>query len=327
MDANIKKRIKDTKVKDQKRKKEEERTSLERNDKRLKGQRLLDNRRGTKRESLPSMEKNEKKNVKRKSKIEGPSYEIVNEEMKDVKLPKKKRQKKEKKDKETAFEKADKEQPGCSGQLEIGYHVKKKTEPSIVILDLETTGLICGGIIPHITQIAAMEFSSKKRFSKYICPELPISPHAQMLTGISWTGETLLYRGYPVKFVGIKTALKDFMTWLQKFPDVTIVAHNGRGFDFRVLSTAVHNCRLSDIFNSSLTGFCDSLDIFRNKYPQLKKHNQAFLAHHFGAGLHNAHNAVDDVETLYRILENACVTISDFMEHADDVECWQNENM
>lgn len=117
MDANIKKRIKDTKVKDQKRKKEEERTSLERNDKRLKGQRLLDNRRGTKGESLPSMEKNEKKNVKRKSKIEGPSYEIVNEEMKDVKLPKKKRQKKEKKDKETAFEKADEEQPGCSGQL------------------------------------------------------------------------------------------------------------------------------------------------------------------------------------------------------------------
>lgn len=235
---------------------------------------------------------------------------------------------------------------------EIGYHVKKITEPSIVILDLETTGLskllksekktlefekkllfyiigiyfsVCGGIIPHITQIAAMEYSSKKRFSKYICPELSISPHAEMLTGISWNGETLLYRGKPVECVGIKTALNDFMTWLQKFHDVTIVAHNGRRFDFKVLSTAVHNCRLSDIFNSSLTGFCDSLDIFRYKYPQLKKHTQAYLADHFGAGSYNAHNAVDDVETLNRILRNACVTISDLIKHSD--ECWENKGM
>lgn len=104
-----------------------------------------------------------------------------------------------------------------------------------------------------------MEYSSKKRISKYICPELSISPIAEMLTGISWNGETLLYRGKPVECVVIKTALNDFMTWLQKFHDVTIVAHNGRRFDFKVLSTAVHNCRLSDIFNSLLTGFCDSV--------------------------------------------------------------------
>lgn len=268
--------------------------------------------------------KKEKRHVKRKSKVKGPSYEIINEDTEDVKLPEKKRQKKEKK---TSFEVTDEEKPGCSHQLERGYHVKRSTEPSIVILDLETTGLICGGIIPHITQIAAMEYSSKKRFSKYICPELSISPHAEMLTGISWNGEALLYRGTPVECVGIKTALNDFMTWLQKFHDVTIVAHNGRRFDFKVLSTAVHNCRLSDIFNSSLTGFCDSLDIFRYKYPQLKKHNQAYLADHFGAGSYNAHNAVDDVETLNIILRNACVTISDFMDHSDDVECWENENM
>lgn len=186
---------------------------------------------------------------------------------------------------------------------------------------------VCGGIIPHITQIAAMECSSKKRFSKYICPELPISPHAKMLTGISWNGETLLHRGNRVKFVGIKTALKDFMTWLQKFRDVMIVAHNGWGFDFKVLSPAVHNCELSDIFNTSVTRFCDSLDIFRHKHPELGKHTQVFLAEHFNAGSYNAHNAVDDVETLYKILENACVTTSDFMEHSDDVECWENENM
>lgn len=199
----------------------------------------------------------------------------------------------------------------------FGILGKKRTESSIVILDLETTGLICGGIMPHITQIAAMECSTRERFSTYICPGRPISPHAETITGLSWNGEKLLYRGQPVQCVEIKTALQDFMTWLQKFPDVTIVAHNGRRFDFRVLSTAVHNCGLSDIFQSSLTRFCDSLEIFRRKHPELEKHNQEYLAQYFGAGSCNAHNAVDDVETLYRILQAASVTISDFMEHSE----------
>lgn len=110
-----KKRIKDTKVKDQKRKKkEEERTSLGRNDKSLKVPKLLDNSRRTKREKLSTMEKKEKRHVKRKSKVKGLSYEIINEDTEDVKLPEKKRQKKEKK---TSFEVTDEEKPGCSHQL------------------------------------------------------------------------------------------------------------------------------------------------------------------------------------------------------------------
>lgn len=43
------------------------------------------------------MEKNEKRHVKRKSKVKGPSYKIINEDIEDVKVPQKKRQKKEKK--------------------------------------------------------------------------------------------------------------------------------------------------------------------------------------------------------------------------------------
>lgn len=62
----------------------------------MKGQKLLDNSRRTKREKLSSMEKKEKRHVKRKSKVKGLSYEIINEDTEDVKLPEKKRQKKEK---------------------------------------------------------------------------------------------------------------------------------------------------------------------------------------------------------------------------------------
>lgn len=80
----------------------------------MKGQKLLDNSRRTKREKLSSMEKKEKRHVKRKSKVKGLSYEIINEDTEDVKLPEKKRQKKEKK---TSFEITDEEKPGCSHQL------------------------------------------------------------------------------------------------------------------------------------------------------------------------------------------------------------------
>lgn len=62
------------------------------------------------------MEKKEKRHVKRKSKVKGLSYEIINEDTEDVKLPEKKRQKKEKK---TSFEVTDEEKPGCSHQLDM----------------------------------------------------------------------------------------------------------------------------------------------------------------------------------------------------------------
>lgn len=108
---------KELRIQKWKTKTEKKRTSLRRNYKSLKGQTLLNNRIRTKRERLPSMEKNEKRHVKRKSKVKGPSYEIINEGIKDVKVPQKKRQRKEKKEKETSFEITDEEKPGCSYQL------------------------------------------------------------------------------------------------------------------------------------------------------------------------------------------------------------------
>lgn len=76
----------------------------------MKGPKLLDNGEWSKRERLPS---NEKEHVQIKPKVKGLSYEIENEELKDFKLPKQKRRKNEK---DTLFESDDKEIPGCSNQ-------------------------------------------------------------------------------------------------------------------------------------------------------------------------------------------------------------------
>lgn len=62
-----------------------------RNDKSLKVLKLFDNSRRIKREKLFIMEKKEKWYVKRKLKVKGFFYEIINEDIEDVKLLEKKR--------------------------------------------------------------------------------------------------------------------------------------------------------------------------------------------------------------------------------------------
>lgn len=64
-------------------------------------------------------------------------------------------------------------------------NLKNCSAPNIVILDLETTGLIQHGIMPHITQIAAVNSNTKEQFSRYVAPDLPITPMAEKVTSIT----------------------------------------------------------------------------------------------------------------------------------------------
>uniref|UniRef100_A0A8W8I6I6 Exonuclease domain-containing protein n=1 Tax=Magallana gigas TaxID=29159 RepID=A0A8W8I6I6_MAGGI len=200
-------------------------------------------------------------------------------------------------------------------------NLKNCSAPSVVILDLETTGLIQHGIMPHITQIAAVNSNTKEQFSRYVAPDLPITPMAEKVTNITWSGGVLCYRGEPVDFVRIKTALVDFLEWLEKFPTVVIVAHNGRTFDFRVLCNAFRSCGLQDRFCSKVSAFCDSLTLFRQKFPKLEKYKQEFLAQHFCGHTYNAHNALDDVIMLDEIMQAALLSVSDFKKHSYNTEC------
>ncbi|CAG2241477.1 unnamed protein product [Mytilus edulis] len=55
-------------------------------------------------------------------------------------------------------------------------------------------------------------------------------------------------------------------------------------------------------------GFIDSLALFRSNFPKIEKYNQPFLAQHFCKEEYNAHNAVDDVNMLDKILIAANVS-------------------
>lgn len=177
--------------------------------------------------------------------------------------------------------------------------------------------------MPHITQIAVQIVNSntKEQFSRYVAPDLPITPMAEKVTNITWSGGVLCYRGEPVDFVRIKTALVDFLEWLDKFPTVVIVAHNGRTFDFRVFCNAFRSCGLQIRFCSKVSAFCDSLILFRQKFPKLEKYKQEFLAQLFCGHTYNAHKALDYVIMLDEIMQAALLSVSDFKRHSYKTEC------
>ncbi|XP_062596799.1 uncharacterized protein LOC134258289 [Saccostrea cucullata] len=265
--------------------------------------------------------------------------------MERARLPERKRRRLTLKEERATSKGGNEAMEGLSYQSEIGLSVNDKEDiesipepvpkpsfcsstklkhcpsPNVVILDLETTGLIQHGIVPHITQIAAVNRNTKEQFSRYVAPDLPITPMAEKVTNITWSGGVLCYRGEPVDFVRVKSALEDFLEWLEKFPSIVMVAHNGRTFDFRVLCRAFHRCGLQERFCSNVAAFCDSLTLFRQKYPKLDKYKQEFLAQHFCGHTYNAHNAVDDVVMLDEIIEAGLISVSDFKKHSYDTDC------
>ncbi|KAH3699528.1 hypothetical protein DPMN_074484 [Dreissena polymorpha] len=63
---------------------------------------------------------------------------------------------------------------------------------------------------------------------------------------------------------------------------------------------------MTDSFLSSVTGFVDSLLVFRQKYPG-QSHSQAHLARQLLGIIYNEHNAEADVQTLAKLI-GLCTT-------------------
>ena len=53
-------------------------------------------------------------------------------------------------------------------------------------------------------------------------------------------GDMMINALMPVVSVTILTAIEKLCYWLKQFPNVILVAHNGRRFDFPVLLSAIY---------------------------------------------------------------------------------------
>ena len=73
-----------------------------------------------------------------------------------------------------------------------------------------------------------------------------------------------------------------------------LVANNGQ-FDVRVLKYAADKIKES-IDSSTAVGFCDSKELFKHKFPDMKPYTQEALADRFLHERYNAHEATSDVK-------------------------------
>ena len=72
-----------------------------------------------------------------------------------------------------------------------------------------------------------------------------------------------------VDAIPIVEALGKFLEFLKKFDSVILIAHNGRIFDFRVLSYAISQVKMCEMFLKYVLASVDSLAMFRSKVPKL----------------------------------------------------------
>ncbi|XP_060561615.1 uncharacterized protein LOC132721341 [Ruditapes philippinarum] len=153
-------------------------------------------------------------------------------------------------------------------------------KPTIISFDLETTGLIQGGVLPQITQISAVEVVSGQQFNTYVNPTVPIDRTATSVTGIAYFEGQMTVNGTKVQSVNIRSAVDDMIAWISKFQNVCLVAHNGQKL-----------------------------------YPK-QSLKQVDLVSTILGEVYDAHNAIEDVKALGKLIQHVNLPTKDLMEHS-----------
>jgi len=151
-----------------------------------------------------------------------------------------------------------------------------------IIFDTETTGLSpqLGDRIVEIAAVRVMNGEVIDQFHSLINPGRPISPEAAKINGI--TQEMLV--DAPLAAV----VVPDFLKFVGS--DI-LVAHNAE-FDMAFLKREME---LLGMDPSRLPNHMCTLEMARQNFPELQRHNLDVLIQHFGIRIENRHRALDDV--------------------------------
>ena len=102
------------------------------------------------------------------------------------------------------------------------------------------------------------------------------------------------------------------------------MAHNGQ-FDVRVSKHAAEKSKES-IDSSTVVGFCDSKELFKRKFPDMKPYTQEALADRFLHEKYDAHEATSDVKILKKLV-NMNFTDEDIRKYTEKFESsWYRVN-
>ena len=168
---------------------------------------------------------------------------------------------------------------------------------SYVIFNLETGGL---ARTFDILQISAIHNS--KEFDMYVTPTQNISRAASDVTKLTVLNGQLFHRGNAVTTLSTKDALQGFIKFLTTIQKPVLVWHNIRTFDLIFLYNNLVKCELWESFLSAVVGFIDTLPVFKTEFPKRHSYKQEVLMAELLHESYSAHNALDDVKALQRIL-------------------------
>ncbi|XP_071139960.1 maternal protein exuperantia-like [Mytilus edulis] len=170
----------------------------------------------------------------------------------------------------------------------------------ILIFDLETTGL---QRTSDIIQIAA--YSQNNKFSSYIMPNRVISNGASAVTNISVIGSQMYYNLQAVPSKLQNVAFTDFNDFVMSFPvKPLLVGHNIKRYDCHVMYNSLKFHNMWNEFASNISGFLDTLELFKLLYPKRPSYSQTSLVGELLGETYSAHNAVDDTKALYRLVQS-----------------------
>ena len=160
----------------------------------------------------------------------------------------------------------------------------------------------------EILQIAATDGSED--FNVYVLPQHRISPAASAVNKLTFLHGTLFYDGRPVTALSISDALKEFVGWLRTKAPCMLLAHNAKSFDAKHLMRTLEANNLSKDFKEVVLGFSDTLPAFRELQPERSSYSQPNLTKDLlgGSYTYDAHNALADVQTLYKLTSKSLNT-------------------
>ncbi len=155
-----------------------------------------------------------------------------------------------------------------------------------VVFDLETTGLSTES--DDVIEIGAVKMEGGKIVEYYntlVDPKRHIPDQASEVNHIY--DEDVKNSPYIEDIFGF---------FAQYCKGYILVAHNGNGFDFKIIR------RLADSFGYPLNNvMVDSLTEARNVLPSLRRHSLESLCNHYGIINQNAHRAYEDAEATAKV--------------------------
>ena len=214
--------------------------------------------------------------------------------------------------------------------VNLSYDSTQKYQ--FIIFDTETT---CTGKLAEICQLSAVSENGKHEFSTFILPQSNISYSAYLVNGMAIKNfkgvRTLCQGNNPVQSVTMEQGLRDFLTFITQVKTsdqqnnhqsiiTVLIGHNSATFDVPILlrnSDKNFQDRIADMN----VYFVDSLHLvkklIKDKHKALElnaggycKPNQSSLYTHLFKEQFNAHDALEDVRALRKILFESSLSLS-----------------